>query len=139
MNQLQCRECGAVFEMRTVTQKFCSGKCCRDWHNRNRREGIRPERRSITFRCANPKCGRIVETETERRDMRTRFCCAACEKAYWRHPPQDSTVGNVVKTIRGIAAEHAVFEGLIYCPSAQGTCMRREFHRACAERKEKNA
>lgn len=31
-----------------------------------------------------------------------------------------------------------VYEGLIYCPSAQGTCMRREFHRACTERKDEN-
>lgn len=100
-----CRYCGGAFTIRTVTQKFCC-KTCRDrYFDRLRREGIREERVSITFRCANPSCGRVVVTETDRPDMRTRFCCAQCEKKYWRHPPHDSTVGHVVKTIRDIAAE----------------------------------
>lgn len=45
----------------------------------------------VEFDCAN--CGRHVVTEilkkNGRPDMRRRFCCAECEKKYWRHPPQD--------------------------------------------------
>lgn len=46
---------------------------------------------SIEFDCAS--CGRHVITEGYRADgrpdMRKRFCSAACEKKYWRHPPSD--------------------------------------------------
>lgn len=102
---MKCDYCGEDFEPRTVTQRFCCKKCSYAWHGRRKTAKLPPERRSITFTCANPRCGRTVVTETTRRDMRTRFCCAGCEKAYWRHPPKDSAVFHVVKTIRDIAAE----------------------------------
>lgn len=107
MNQQQrtCRWCGQAFEVRTVTQKYCCAACRNRYYSHLRREGIQEARESITFRCANPACGRVVVTETAVRDMRTRFCCQRCEKAFWKHPPRDSSVQYVVKTIRGIAAE----------------------------------
>ena len=45
----------------------------------------------IKFNCAY--CGRYVVAggihSNGRPDMRKRFCCAECEKKYWRHPPHD--------------------------------------------------
>lgn len=35
------------------------------------------------FECAD--CGRTVITHGEK-DKRTKFCCARCEKKFWRHP-----------------------------------------------------
>lgn len=44
----------------------------------------------IQFECA--QCGKHVVAggykEKGWADMRKRFCCAECEKKYWRHPPQ---------------------------------------------------
>ena len=38
---------------------------------------------SITFLCANCHC--VVTTDSRFQiDKRTRFCCAKCEKDYWR-------------------------------------------------------
>lgn len=38
---------------------------------------------SLRFECAY--CGKSVTTDsTERLDKRTRFCCAVCERQYWR-------------------------------------------------------
>lgn len=82
MNQKICPECGYSYipVYGAVTQIFCSKKC-RDSYVKKRGLYNRP---SITFECANPKCGRIVVTDGYR-DMRTRFCCAECERAYWKH------------------------------------------------------
>lgn len=45
------------------------------------------------FECA--ECGKKVRTDGKK-DRRTRFCCARCEKRFWRHPiwetPGSSTV-----------------------------------------------
>lgn len=35
------------------------------------------------FECA--ECGRHVKTDGDK-DRRTKFCCARCEKRFWRHP-----------------------------------------------------
>ena len=77
----RCAYCGREFAPRTVTQKYCSRNCRvkASYHGLVQRE-------SVTFQCA--KCGRTVVTEGNR-DMRTRFCCAECEKKYWRHPPYE--------------------------------------------------
>lgn len=85
-----CPECGESFEARAVNQRFCSARRReKHWriHGYQRRE-------SITFLCANPKCRKMVVTETNRPDKRTRFCSRECEKAYWRHPPKDSDIRN---------------------------------------------
>ena len=47
---------------------------------------------SVTFLCAN--CRRVVTTDSRGHlDKRTRFCCAKCEKDYWRkvtrHPARE--------------------------------------------------
>lgn len=76
----ECRICGRPYERKTVTQRYCSRRCRQKACDR----GL-TQRESIVFQCA--KCGKTVVTESERRDMRTRFCSQVCEKKYWRHPP----------------------------------------------------
>lgn len=45
---------------------------------------------SITFSCA--WCKRTVTTDsTEKVDKRKRFCCAKCERQYWRHVTRHPT------------------------------------------------
>ena len=77
----KCLNCGEYFSELTVTQRYCCTKCGAQY--RRKHTVAWP---SISFDCA--KCGRHVVTDG-RRDMRTRFCSAACEKRYWRHPPYE--------------------------------------------------
>jgi hypothetical protein len=59
----------------------------------------RPDARNgLKIQCANSRCRRVFavgDREDGRIDKRTRFCCAACERQYWRditrHP---RTAGN---------------------------------------------
>lgn len=45
---------------------------------------------TIRFNCA--KCKKLVIADsTNELDKRTRFCCAKCERNYWRHPPKNPT------------------------------------------------
>lgn len=43
---------------------------------------------SITFICK--KCGKKVTTEEGVYDRRTKFCSSACERKFWRHPPESN-------------------------------------------------
>lgn len=80
-----CLNCGKPMEMRTVVQLYCSKKCREEYYRSKDRKVTEANWPSVTFACA--KCGTVVTTRPEIRDRRTRFCSAACEKAYFRHPP----------------------------------------------------
>ncbi|MCD7882511.1 MAG: hypothetical protein LUI87_02215 [Lachnospiraceae bacterium] len=80
---MKCPNCGKEFTALTVIQKYCSTKCGYQY-----RKIHPPEYPSITFDCAN--CGKKVVTDGIR-DKRSRFCCAECEKKYWKHRPWDET------------------------------------------------
>ena len=77
-----CEFCGKAYEVKTVTQRYCSRHCALRASATGRVRYI-----SVTFTCA--KCGRVVVTEPDRRDRRSRFCSAECERRYWRHPPHE--------------------------------------------------
>lgn len=81
----KCLNCGEVFSPGTVIQKFCCEKCGKEYRRTHNMDDLYP---SITFNCA--KCGRTVVTEGGTKDKRSRFCCAECEKKYWRHPPNEN-------------------------------------------------
>ena len=83
----KCLNCGEYFSELTVTQRYCCTKCGAQY--RRKHTVAWP---SISFDCA--KCGRHVVTDG-RRDMRTRFCSAACEKRYWRHPPYEHETSRI--------------------------------------------
>lgn len=82
---MKCLQCGAEFTPRTVIQKYCSTKCKYRYYSRH---DVNTDYPSITFTCA--QCGKTVVTEGGVKDKRTRFCCAACEKKFWRHPPWEN-------------------------------------------------
>ncbi len=84
-----CPVCNTEYMPLTVVQIYCSKKCARTTWGKPK-----PPRPSVTFTCAYWKCGRVVVTETDRPDKRSRFCCAECEKKYWRHPPKESMLRN---------------------------------------------
>lgn len=53
------------------------------------------DRAGLSVECANRRCRRVFvigERRNGKLDKRTRFCCAQCEKQYWRdvtrHPKQ---------------------------------------------------
>lgn len=97
---MKCRCCGEEFAPRTVTQVYCS-KRCREAGCRRGLTRFVP----LTFACA--KCGKTVVTEPSRRDKRSRFCSARCEKKYWRHPPHEHE--SCRQNFRS-AAEYASYE-----------------------------
>lgn len=78
---MKCLECGAEFTPKTVIQKYCSKRCADRFKSKHDMDVFYP---SITFQCA--QCGKTVTTEGGTGDKRTRFCCASCEKKFWRHP-----------------------------------------------------
>lgn len=80
-----CLNCGKPMEIRTVVQLYCSKKCREEYYRSKDRKVTEANWPSITFACA--KCGTVVTTRPDIRDRRTRFCSAACEKKYYRHPP----------------------------------------------------
>lgn len=89
---MKCLNCGREFNAHTVTQRYCCPKCKNQYYYWNRGKIAYPP---VTFRCANDKCGRLVVTEGKkangRPDMRTRFCCVSCEKAFWKHKHKEPT------------------------------------------------
>lgn len=89
---MKCPECGIDFVQKTVIQKYCSEICGDRYRRKNRWKMEYP---SIKFTCAYPKCGRVVVTEEGSGDRRERFCCASCEKKFWRHPPWEHTTQNI--------------------------------------------
>lgn len=87
---MKCLECRENFTPLSVTQKYCSLKCGAKYRWKNRGKIKYP---SITFSCR--QCGHTVVTEDGSRDRRTDFCCASCEKKFWRRPPWENTTGNI--------------------------------------------
>lgn len=90
-----CRNCGRSFSEKTVMQIYC----CKDCYFGFRKKflNMTPEEKekafpSLRFKCAN--CGKEVITDSVKRDRRTRFCCAQCERQYWRrvtrHPAREN-------------------------------------------------
>lgn len=75
-----CPECGREFVKTHPGHLYCTPQCGKAYRRRHPMSNDP----SVTFVCA--KCGRVVVTEPERGDRRTRFCSAECEKRYWRHP-----------------------------------------------------
>lgn len=78
---MKCLECGEEFTQLSVNQIYCSKTCGQRYWRKNRGKIKYP---SITFQCS--QCGKTVVTEGGSKDKRTRFCCASCEKKFWRHP-----------------------------------------------------
>lgn len=78
---MKCLECGIEFNARYVNQKYCSISCGDKYRRKNKGKIKYP---SITFSCS--QCGKTVVTEEGSGDMRTRFCCASCERKFWKHP-----------------------------------------------------
>lgn len=81
---MKCIYCGKEFEPQVAWRRYCS-RSCGEKYRRIHKEGIMYE--SITFNCTH--CGKLVVTDGKK-DKRTRFCCASCEKKFWRHPHWDS-------------------------------------------------
>lgn len=81
----RCLECGNSFVALSVTQKYCSARCGKIYRQKHSNEELWP---SVTFNCS--QCGKQVTTEAGSKDMRSRFCCASCEKKFWRHPPWEN-------------------------------------------------
>lgn len=100
---MKCPECGKEFAPLTVVQKYCSTACGARYRRKHEGEVRYP---SITFTCANYKCGRLVVTDGKK-DKRTRFCCAECEKKYWKHPPHE---GPALRTNFHSVSEYASWE-----------------------------
>lgn len=84
-----CPNCGKEFHTDNYGKVYCCTKCGAQY----RAKGGRISYPVGTFTCAY--CGRAVTTEGGK-DKRTRFCCADCEKRYWKHPPESkpSTIRN---------------------------------------------
>lgn len=76
----RCLNCGKEFILMSATQKYCCSKCGTEYRMKHEEEAKYP---SVTFKCV--QCGKIVITDGKK-DRRKKFCCAQCEKRYWRHP-----------------------------------------------------
>lgn len=86
-------ECGLMFLPQHPCEKYCSRRCLKRvdrMHFRNKvvyhREPV--EGRDIILRefyCRH--CDRLVQVCDES-DKRTVFCCQACERKYWKRPPE---------------------------------------------------
>ena len=81
--QRVCLNCGKVYIPKTVTQKYCSRTCGVAY--RGSWGSYYPP---TSFSCAY--CGKFVATMGGR-DHRTRFCCATCEKMFWKRGKPKST------------------------------------------------
>lgn len=81
----RCALCGAAFGPRTVMQKYCGRECSARAAYMRKRGMWREEAPGRSFDCAY--CGEHVTVrEGDARDRRRRFCCAECERKYWKHP-----------------------------------------------------
>jgi DNA-directed RNA polymerase subunit RPC12/RpoP len=87
---MKCLNCGDEFTALSVNQKYCCIPCGVRYRKKNRGKIEYP---SISFECS--QCGKIVITESGSGDMRTRFCCASCEKKFWRHPHWENPSVNI--------------------------------------------
>ena len=76
-----CVVCGKKFNPSSKGNRYCSVKCMR------RRYDKWDARIGLQIECANVRCHRtftIGDRKDGKPDKRTRFCCANCEKQYWR-------------------------------------------------------
>lgn len=73
----RCLNCGKEYVPRSTVQKYCD-RTCGIAFRRTRKAWYPP----VDFICAY--CGREVSTMGGT-DHRTRFCCQACEKKFWKH------------------------------------------------------
>lgn len=80
-----CYNCGKPIKANhyATHQKFCCVECRNQYHKENKDTSYFTP---FFFECS--QCGKRVEI-TDEKDRRTRFCCASCEKKYWRHPPYE--------------------------------------------------
>lgn len=75
----KCPMCGAAFRKKAVNQIYCSSRCGTMYRSRN---GAMPTE-SREFWCMECYSHIVV---TDRKDKRTVFCSASCEKKFWKHP-----------------------------------------------------
>lgn len=99
---MKCLNCGKEFIQLSVNQKYCSELCGCRYRRKNKGKILNP---SITFNCR--QCGRTVVTEEGNGDKRTAFCCASCEKKFWRHPHWENPSTRI--NFRSVA-EYASYE-----------------------------
>ena len=103
LQRRSCAVCGKKFKPTSRTDKYCSIECMRRRHDGPRldfeaeiapivttealKEMSYEERVGLRLMCSNARCGRVFtigDREDGRRDRRTRFCCADCERQFWR-------------------------------------------------------
>lgn len=75
-----CKNCGKEYEVKSVTQLYCSKKCGNEYRKTH---DINEHFKSITFYCKN--CGKKVKTKGNVSDRRKVFCSEACERKYYKH------------------------------------------------------
>lgn len=69
----------------------------------------------LTIECANLRCRKVFvigDRYNGKKDKRTRFCCAACEKQYWRdvtRHPAKATNGTAMQNYHSVN-EYAAYE-----------------------------
>lgn len=125
-----CAVCGTKFNPSSRGNRYCSVKCMRrrfdaerlDFSTEDRLftseelQELAPEARiGLRVECANRRCKRVFvigDREDGHLDKRTRFCCAACEKQYWRdvtRHPKAATNGTPMQKFHS-AQEYASYE-----------------------------
>ena len=107
-----CAICGKKFNTSSRGNRYCSVECMRRRFDAERLDfsvddrlytsaelsELAPSARiGLRVACGNGRCRRVFvigDREDGKPDKRTRFCCAACEKQYWRdvtrHPAKAS-------------------------------------------------
>lgn len=103
LNRRSCRVCGKKFKPTSRSDQFCSIQCMRRRYDGKRLDfsTIEPpivtqeqlielgyaERVGLRVECGNARCRKIFaigDRDDHKIDKRTRFCCAQCEKQFWR-------------------------------------------------------
>ena len=86
MYGMKCQWCGKEFTPTKNWQKYCSPSCRVSANRKRQLKDINPEEKKTlirSFTCL--KCGKVVNVY-DPKDNRFKFCCAHCEKLYWKHP-----------------------------------------------------
>ena len=85
-----CENCGKVFQPTKRGQRFCSGKCNREWYHWHGKEHPEDDTKPIIreFECRT--CGKDVKV-VDYNDQRTVYCSQQCEKKYWRDRTRHSS------------------------------------------------
>ena len=88
----RCEWCGKPFNSVQPKQRYCSAKCLKMATKRRSaptgtENAPAPDSAPIrSFQCA--KCGKPVNVY-DPKDQRTKFCCAHCERLYYKHPRKE--------------------------------------------------